>query len=783
MRTMTPACLMILSLLAFVPGQSTSEEILVCGEVNPNGNTIDLTEPVTPGPFHDLTLDEMRQLRTFLENDPEIRAAKFGSESVSSSYIYMAELFPPSKKETLKYLDSKGPQPPRQARVMMFRGDKQTPVVEEYSCGPLPNVKKCKLFQQTGRRNPVEFSLRPVSDMEFVAIFRLLLSVEDNIKQLLLESYDATFCQDTSTGCITFYYIPVGTGLLGDINKRRMWMFAMYNVPYYANHPTDLGFFMNLDGSDESKWSIEKIWYAGQLYATVDELMEGYKADNIPKLKLTKPVDNSTLFSSLYQRGEPVPEKPQRAPLQVEPDGKRYSVKDRQVKYLDWTFNFRMSALTGPAIYDVRFKGERIAYEVSLAEIAVFYSGAVPLSQITNYVDSGILMGSHSKSLVPGGDCPVHSTLVNQSFWSQKTGEPSAFDATFCLFEHNNNYPLRRHLSYELDEGSFYGGMLDSVLTLRSALVIGNYDYIIDFIFHHNGVAETRMMSTGYVQTNFYTDKERPYGFHLEKYIAGSIHHHMAHFKVDLDISGTSNRFESLDIGLEKVKLTQDPSVTYHQTKFVSNLKRTETQSFIDYNFRTPKYLLVHNNNNRTQFGEIKAYRVQMNGMSYNLLPNDSENEKTIPWARHQLVVTKHKDNEQWSSSNFGMFDGLNPVADFTKFYSDDERIVDQDLVLWISAGMYHIPHTEDFPVTPTIGNHLSFFLLPYNYFPECPSMGSRDAMYIKHIDPLDRSKGVFVNRHGNTRDQCITPKVTLEEDLLKNPDQVLETNRESFIF
>ncbi|KAI8767562.1 amine oxidase [copper-containing] [Biomphalaria glabrata] len=292
-----------------------------------------------------------------------------------------------------------------------------------------------------------------------------------------------------------------------------------------------------------------------------------------------------------------------------------------------------------------------------------------------------------------------------------------------------------------------------------------------------------KLLIAGYVQTSFYTDKERPYGFHLEKYIAGSIHHHMAHFKVDLDISGTSNRFESLDIGLEKVKLTQDPSVTYHQTKFVSNLKRTETQSFIDYNFRTPKYLLVHNNNNRTQFGEIKAYRVQMNGMSYNLLPNDSENEKTIPWARHQLVVTKHKDNEQWSSSNFGMFDGLNPVADFTKFYADDEMIVDQDLVLWISAGMHHIPHTEDFPVTPTIGNHLSFFLLPYNYFPECPSMGSRDAMYIKHIDPLDRSKGVFVNRHGNTRDQCITPKVTLEEDLLKNPDQVLETNRKSFIF
>ncbi|KAK0059425.1 amine oxidase [copper-containing], partial [Biomphalaria pfeifferi] len=111
-----------------------------------------------------------------------------------------------------------------------------------------------------------------------------------------------------------------------------------------------------------------------------------------------------------------------------------------------------------------------------------------------------------------------------------------------------------------------------------------------------------------HIQTSFYTDKERPYGFQIEKNITGGVHHHMAHFKVDLDVGGTSNRFESLDFVLEQVKLTQDPSVTYHQTKFVSNLKRTETKSFIAYNFRTPKYLVVHNNNKRTKFGEIKAY-------------------------------------------------------------------------------------------------------------------------------------------------------------------------------
>lgn len=53
-------------------------------------------------------------------------------------------------------------------------------------------------------------------------------------------------------------------------------------------------------------------------------------------------------------------------------------IKTTQVDYLDWSFNFRMSPFTGPAVYDVRFKGERIAYEIAMAELSVFYSGDAP---------------------------------------------------------------------------------------------------------------------------------------------------------------------------------------------------------------------------------------------------------------------------------------------------------------------------------------------------------------------------------------------------------------------
>ena len=86
--------------------------------------------------------------------------------------------------------------------------------------------------------------------------------------------------------------------------------------------------------------------------------------------------------------------------LQVEPDGKRYTINHRHVSYLHWDFHIRLSSLTGPQIYDVRYQGDRIAYELGLSEIAVFYSGDSPVPQFTDFVDSGALIGRSYRRFV-----------------------------------------------------------------------------------------------------------------------------------------------------------------------------------------------------------------------------------------------------------------------------------------------------------------------------------------------------------------------------------------------
>ena len=47
--------------------------------------------------------------------------------------------------------------------------------------------------------------------------------------------------------------------------------------------------------------------------------------------------------------------------------------------------------------------------------------------------------------------------------------------------------------------------------------------------------------------------------------------------------------------------------------------------------------------------------------------------------------------------------------------YVDGEGARDADLVAWVSSGLFHIPHAEDAPSTPTTGNALGFVLTPFN--------------------------------------------------------------------
>ncbi|KAK3107292.1 hypothetical protein FSP39_011244 [Pinctada imbricata] len=136
-------------------GQECNVDSLLC--------PFDLSEPVDPPVFHDLTTKEIKAVQNYLYRQSHLRLVHPGIANSSTSFIFGMELHLPPKHEVLQFLYSKAPifKPPRAAVVTLFRGDMFPRVVQEYIVFPLPWPSNLRLYRT------IPYHLRPFSTIEF----------------------------------------------------------------------------------------------------------------------------------------------------------------------------------------------------------------------------------------------------------------------------------------------------------------------------------------------------------------------------------------------------------------------------------------------------------------------------------------------------------------------------------------------------------------------------------------------------------------------------------------
>ena len=105
------------------------ESVLPCP--THTGGLMTSGDPDNPSPFHDLTLAEYSRLYDFLSKQPQLNLPPPERTMINTSSLFIVDLLMPPKQDVLSFLDNQGTQPAREARVMLLRGDKTPPVVEE----------------------------------------------------------------------------------------------------------------------------------------------------------------------------------------------------------------------------------------------------------------------------------------------------------------------------------------------------------------------------------------------------------------------------------------------------------------------------------------------------------------------------------------------------------------------------------------------------------------------------------------------------------------------------
>ncbi|XP_062841009.1 retina-specific copper amine oxidase [Trichomycterus rosablanca] len=661
--------------------------------------------------FADLTPQEYRAVRDYMWDQKDLKISHSAFAKNSENFIFLIDLELPKKAEALGYIDARGAKPAREAKVVVFFGERN--YLKEYIVGPLPGPLRYRdVTKERYSTDGLPFTARPVTVGEYHQLFTFIyVEVFPLMEQELKESFGYIPNERTLN---PFEGMP--RGLKRD--DRKTWISFFHDASGMYIHPVGFEILVNHEDINSSKWTMDKLLYNGVYFDTITDFKKAYAAGTLEKIVFKKTFN----YASLKPRKKPTGLGPHQYYLQ----GKRFSVKNNQVVYMDWSFAFGLSSLTGMRVFDVRFRGERIIYELSVQEAMSIYGSNTPGMILTKFLDSSIGIGRFAHELVRGVDCPYGATYIDVYRYID-INATQRFRNAICIFEHDVGRPLRRHFS-DFFQNS-YGGLANSALYFRTITAIGNYDYIWDFIFYQSGSVEARVHATGYISSSYMVRGSQVYGHQVAENVLGNIHTHFINFKVDLDILGVKNVFQTKDMTYENVSIPWSEKHFSKIPKLVEKQLKTEQEAALRHGSKIPRYLHVASNwTNR--WGHNRSYKLQVLSMAGDHLPESEPEERSMSWARYKIAITKHKDAEQTSSSLYSQNYMWEPFVDFSKFIEDNESIDNEDLVAWVTAGFLHIPHTEDIPNTVTVGNGGSVLIRPHNYFDEDPSIHSPDGVY-----------------------------------------------------
>ncbi|XP_039081684.1 retina-specific copper amine oxidase, partial [Hyaena hyaena] len=583
--------------------------------------------------------------------------------------------------------------------------------------GPLPHPSYLRDVTVERHGGPLPYHRRPMLGTEFAQMWKHLKEVELPKAPVFLAS---VFNYSGST-LAPLHATPSGLRS-GD---RATWIALYHNISGVGIflHPVGLELLLDHRALDPARWAVQRVFYLGRYYADLGQLEWEFKAGRLEVARVPLPLPDGA--SSLKSRAPPGP----LPPLQFSPQGSRYSVRGNLVTSSLWTFTFGHGVFSGMRIFDIRFKGERVAYEVSVQECVTVYGADSPKTMMTRYLDSSYGLGRHSRGLVRGVDCPYQSTMVDIHILVG-TGAVQLLPGAVCVFEEAQGLPLRRHHNHL--ESYFYGGLAGSALVVRSVSSVGNYDYIWDFVFHPNGALEGRVHATGYINTAFLSGGEESllFGNRVGERVLGAVHTHAFHFKLDLDVAGLKNWVVAEDVVFKPVAAPWSPEHQLQRPQMTRQVLGREDLTAFSLGNPLPRYLYLASDQTNA-WGHQRGYRIQIHSPLGIHIPLESDMERALSWGRYQLVVTRRKEEESQSSSIYYQNDIWTPTMAFADFINN-ETLLGEDLVAWVTASFLHIPHAEDVPNTVTLGNRVGFLLGPYNFFDEDPSIFSPGSVYFE---------------------------------------------------
>lgn len=410
-------------------------------------------------------------------------------------------------------------------------------------------------------------------------------------------------------------------------------------------------------------------------------------------------------------------------PLEIaQPQGPGFEVRGREVRWGRWRLRFALHPREGPVLYGVGFEDSGrvrpILHRASLSEMVVPYGDPADPWAWRSAFDVGEYgIGRLASPLEPGTDAPENAVFFDADFVDD-FGKAYRLPRAMALYERDGGL-LWKH--YTIDPESNESRRARE-LVLACIVTVGNYDYGLKWIFREDATMEFQADLTGIMLAKGVlpaqgSGHEDHFGHRVSKAVSAPHHQHFFNFRLDFDVDGPRNAL----VEMNARALPKGPR-NPHGNAFVMEEKPlgTELGARRDMSLAENRKWLVTNPGVLNALGGPVGYALIPGENSVPYLLEDSAIRRRAGFVNHHLWATRFKPEEINAA---GYYINQSSGGDgLERWTSDDEALDGQDLVLWYTFGVTHIPRPEEWPIMPV--TRAGFKLVPVGFFPRNPALG-----------------------------------------------------------
>jgi len=417
-----------------------------------------------------------------------------------------------------------------------------------------------------------------------------------------------------------------------------------------------------------------------------------------------------------------------------QPLGAGFTISGHQVEWQKWRFHVRPDHRVGMILSMVSYQDgndlRSVMYQGSLSEIFVPYMDPSFGWYPRNFLDAGeYTAGGLTKPLMKGIDCPDHAWYMDAIIADDK-GRPGARQNMICIFERETGDPSWRHVTNSNNGGP--EGRVQRELVVRSAAVLGNYDYIFDWTFQQTGSIQVAAGATGIAEAkavvNATADQAVPKGAVADdaygRFVAPNIiavnHDHYFSYRIDLDVDGTNN-----SLRIDRLKTQILPEDQLRRSIWVSEpeIAKKESDAMLNINLSHPAYWRVTSAKRKNHVGYPTSYQLAPGKNTNQLMSEDDYPRLRAGFIDHHLWVTPYREDERYAAGDYPTLS--TPGMGLPAWTSEDRDIENADIVLWYTFGMHHMVRAEDWPVMPVLWH--GFEIRPFDFFDRNPALDLPD--------------------------------------------------------